>query len=380
MRVLVAPDSFKGSLGSGEVAQGISRGVLRAWPQAQVTRCPLADGGEGTVEALREALGGEMVYLEVTGPLGDPVRAAYLLSGDTAVVEMAQASGLPLVEGRVDPLRATSHGTGELLLDACRRASRIILGVGGSASVDGGTGALRALGLRFLDDRGQELEPGGGSLRFLARVETEGLDPIVLGKEIRVAADVSNSLLGPEGAAPVFGPQKGADPEQVRILEEGLALLAQLTLKTIGRDISQLQHGGAAGGLAGGLWAYLGAELVPGSDLILDLVGFDSLLEGSDLVITGEGALDRTTWSGKVVEAVVRRCGKEGVPVAALSGSVLAPEMALERGLWAWGTIVPGPTTLQESREHAISWVEEASWRHLRWARLGQALGEKGEG
>ncbi len=372
---MIAPDSFKGTLSALQAAEAMARAVRAVWPGAAADTVPLADGGEGTVEAISAALGGEQIAVCATDPLGRGITSSYLLCGETAFIEMAAASGLPLVEGRRDPMSATTYGTGQLLKSALGRAAKIVLGVGGSATVDGGMGALSALGARFIDANGRTLVPGGGSLQRLARVDTSGLDRQLAGVELVVAADVSNSLLGAGGAAAVFGPQKGASSEQVRLLECGLTRLTEVTLASTGRDMSVPVHGGAAGGLAAGLWAYGGAQMVAGAELVLDLVGFDGWLGGADLVLTGEGRLDRTSWAGKVVSEVVRRANQAGVAVAALAGSLSDEECHRDGGLSAWGTTVPGPTGIRQATLKAEEWLERAAYRQLLWIQTGLSMG-----
>lgn len=379
MRILVAPDSFKGSLSASAAAEAMARGVRAACPGVETVCLPLADGGEGTVDSIRATLGGREIRVQVTGPLGDPVVATYLLAGDTAYLEMASASGLPLTGGRRDPLRACTYGTGQLLAHAARTARRVVIGAGGSATVDGGIGALSALGIRFEDEARRPLVPGGGSLPCLASVDASGVDAEVMEARLVVAADVENPMVGPDGAARVFGPQKGATPDQVSVLEQGLSHLCRLTSAVTGKDMSSVPHGGAAGGLAGALWAYLGATLEPGARLILDLIGFDRRLDRADLVLTGEGRLDRTTWAGKAVSEVVRRASAREVPVVALAGSIRDESLHAQKGLSAWGSIVPGPAAGAESTRRAEEWLEAAAARHLRWFEAGRVHGLGGE-
>lgn len=320
MRVLVAPNAFKGCLTAKQAAEAIARGVRAGGHEAVLA--PVADGGDGTLDALVAGIGGSVMGTIARGPMGLPVRAHVgILSDGTGVVEMAQASGLTLVPaGDRDPMRATSYGTGELMRAALsRRPGRVIVALGGSATVDGGAGIARALGLRFLDDEGKQLLDGGGPLERLARIDNTKLDPRVTATPIMLASDVTNPLLGPEGAARVFGPQKGANPEQVETLERGLAKLAARLDTDLGADVAERPGAGAAGG-AGAMLMALGASLRPGVEVVLDALGFDDLLRSADLVITGEGKLDRQTLAGKAPAGVARAAAEAGVPCAAIVG------------------------------------------------------------
>ncbi|HOX05666.1 MAG TPA: glycerate kinase [Planctomycetota bacterium] len=333
MRILVAPCTFKGSLSARLAAAAIARGLVSAGLEAD--ELPLSDGGEGLVDCFLTLPGAERVEVEATGPMGRPVRAAYALLSPstpgsqpaTAVIEMAASSGLPLVpEAGRNPLLATTRGFGELILDAARRGARsLLLGIGGSATVDGGAGMAAALGVRLLDDRGRELPDGGGALERLARIDAAGLPPAIRALEIRVACDVDSPLLGPTGAARMFGPQKGATPEMVERLEVALGRMAGCVLADLDRDVAGLPGAGAAGGLGAGLVAFLGARLVPGADLVMDAVGFDARLRSARCLVTGEGALDVQSLRGKAPVAAARRAARAGVPAAALVGCARLP-------------------------------------------------------
>ncbi len=315
--MLCAPGSFKGTLPAGAAAAAMARGAAGAVPGLECDRCPVADGGEGSLDVLAEALRGRRVRLEVTGPLGDPVAASYLLcDGPSAVVELAQASGMTLVPAdRRDPARTTTFGTGELVADAARRGCReVVVCLGGSATVDGGTGLAQALGVTFLDGRGRPiaLPLCGGRLDEIECFEPGGPLP-----RLRAACDVNNPLCGPHGAAEVYGPQKGASPDQVRRLAASLRRLAALAPWA-----AELPGSGAAGGAGFGLAAFCGATLERGSDLVLEAVGFARRLRGADLVLTGEGCLDGQTVAGKAVAAVARAAAARGVPCVAIVGRV----------------------------------------------------------
>jgi glycerate 2-kinase len=312
MRVVVAPDKFKGTLTAAQAADAIVEGWRRGDRRAEIERVPVADGGEGTLDALVSALDGRTERARVQGPLGDPVDAAYGIAetdgGRIAIVEMARASGLGLVaEGRRQPRRATTFGTGELILDACRhRPDRVIACIGGSATTDGGAGMAQALGIALLDEKGHPIPPGGAGLRRLATIDVRGLAPEVKGIEVIVASDVDSPLLGPQGAAAVFGPQKGASPEDVRILEEGLGHYAAILHRDLGLDLRHEAGAGAAGGLGAGLIAFLGARMRPGFEVVAEAVGLPERLERADAVVTGEGKYDRQTERGKAPAGVLR--------------------------------------------------------------------------
>ncbi len=324
MMVLFAPDSYKGTLTSEEAARAMARGFETAWPEAQCLLLPLGDGGEGTAEALRTAVGGRWHGVDVADPLGRRIRAGFVtLEGGTAVLEMAAASGLTLVtDEERNPLRATTAGTGHLLLAARERTEDLIIGIGGSATIDGGLGMARALGVRFWDCRGEEISTPG-ELHRLTRIDPGGVMGDWRGARLRVMCDVDNPLAGCRGAARVFGPQKGASPQEVRLLEGGLTRVGSLLDDMTGESVTDAPGAGAAGGLGAMLKALLGAELVPGAELALDITGFDRYLErGVDLVFTGEGRMDGQTLNGKLPLAVSRRARRSGIPVVALPGSL----------------------------------------------------------
>jgi len=342
MRILICPDSFKGALAAPDAAQAIADGWRRVFPEAELVLLPVADGGEGTLDALLAATGGERRTERVTGPLGAPAEAAWgLLPDGTAVVELAQAAGLSLVpQGQRDPKRTTTRGVGELLREATRQSKRLIIGLGGSATNDGGAGILEVFGY--------QPQPG---------------------YDVRIACDVDNPLTGPRGASAIFGPQKGATPEDVALLDTRLAALAQ----TLG--LPERPGDGAAGGAAYGLrWLFPGAQLVPGIDLVLEAMDFNQHLDGATLVLTGEGRLDSQTLGGKAIAGIARRAGRKGVPVAALVGSVapdLSGEALLAAGIAAVLPLAPGPCTLAESIENTALWLTAAAERAARWTPLG---------
>ncbi|MDP8974769.1 MAG: glycerate kinase [Actinomycetota bacterium] len=331
LKVVVAPDSFKESLPAQEVAEALAAGLGRVWPEAHIELLPLSDGGEGWVQNMVSAAGGSFVDVSVRGPIEEEVEARYgLIEGTegvtTAVIEMATASGLGLVsEDRRDPRRATTYGTGELIRDAIDRgARRLLVGIGGSATNDGGAGMACALGARFTDASGKELSSGGVALADLESVDLSGLDGRLAEVEIIVASDVENPLLGDDGASAVYGPQKGADADAVRELDGALCRFADVVEDAVGREFRDRPGAGAAGGLGFGLMAFCGAELQPGVELVLDTLGADGVLDGAALALTAEGLLDSQTLSGKVPVGVARRAKRRGVPVVAVGGAVEA--------------------------------------------------------
>jgi glycerate kinase len=356
VHALIAPAPFKGSLSAAAAAEAMVQGAHRAAQELgrslALDVVPLADGGEGTVDAVQRARGGTLRHARVHDPLGRHIEAAYLLLDDgTAVVEMAAASGLPLLAPQErDPLRASTHGTGDLIaaaLDAGAR--RLIIGVGGSATVDGGAGMAEALGVRLLDDTGDPLPPGGGALLRLAHVDLSGLHPGLREVEIDVLCDVQNPLVGPNGAARVFGPQKGATPAMVETLDAALGRLGEVLEREVGRPLAQMPGAGAAGGLAAGLAGFLGARLRPGIDVILDLLDVPRRLRTADLALTGEGQLDQQTSGGKVIAGLARAAHEAGVPVAAIAGRVVPEARELyTRGLCAAFSLADGPRSLEE--------------------------------
>ncbi|HXN91861.1 MAG TPA: glycerate kinase [Candidatus Sulfotelmatobacter sp.] len=325
MKVVIAPNAFKGTLTAPQAASAIARGVREVFPEAEIVEIPVADGGDGTMEALVAANRGEYRRARVEGPLGDPVEARFGLidSGSTAVVELATASGLILIPPeRRDPRRASTYGFGQLLQAALDAGpSRVIAGIGGSATNDGGAGMAQALGYRLLDAAGRELERGGGALARLERIDTYSVDRRWRGVRVKVACDVTNPLTGPEGASAVYGPQKGADPEAVRELDGALARLAAVVERDLGKRVADIPGAGAAGGTGAGLVAFLDAALVPGAPLVVEAAGFDVHLKGADLVITGEGRVDEQTAYGKAPGEVAKRAHAAGVPVLLLAGS-----------------------------------------------------------
>ena len=376
MKIVIAPDSFKESLSAPEVAAAIARGWRQVFPEAELLLRPMADGGEGTVDAVLAATGGERRECRVCGPLGEPVLAHWGWLGEgTAVLEMASASGLHHVpRDRRDATVTTSLGTGELIraaLDA--GATRIILGLGGSATNDGGAGLLQALGVRFLDAREVELSPGGAALARLARIDVGGLDPRLLQARLEIAADVDNPLCGPRGASRVFGPQKGADPLQVEQLDAALEHYARVVAATLGEDHSHHPGVGAAGGLGFAARAFLHAGFRPGIELVAELSGLADAVEGADLVITGEGRLDSQSLHGKTPVGVARIARAAGVPVVALAGSLGEDYQALyAAGIDAAFALSPGPQSLEQAMTGAAAELQARACDLARLWRLAR--------
>jgi glycerate 2-kinase len=325
MKIMLAPCTFKGSLSAREAAQAMARALVSTDISVEIQ--PVSDGGEGLVDCFLALEGWQRCQCRVQGPMpGMSVEAVYArsLSGHQAVIEMAAAAGLPMVPpDQRNPLLATTRGFGELMLDALESgARRLILGLGGSATVDGGAGMAAALGLGLFDKNGQQIPDGGGGLSSLERIDASALSPQLQQAVIEVACDVDSPLLGPDGAAAVFGPQKGATPEIVAELEAGLTRLADCCRDCLGRDVRELVGAGAAGGLGAGLNAFCGAQLLPGADLLMDAVGFSDRLAGVDLLITGEGSMDRQSLRGKAPAVAARRAAEAGVPVLVIAGSL----------------------------------------------------------
>ena len=377
MKIVIAPDSFKESLSAPDVAAAIARGWQQVFPEAECLLRPMADGGEGTVDAVLAAVGGERRECEVRGPMGAPVKAHWgWLGQGTAVIEMAAASGLHWVpcEQR-DARLASSFGTGELIREALDAgATRIILGLGGSATNDAGMGLLQALGMRFLDARGHELAPGGAALTNLDRLDLSSLDTRLNDVQVEVAADVDNPLCGPHGASAVFGPQKGATPEHVVQLDAALGRFAAVVASALGEDHAEFPGVGAAGGLGFAARAFLKASFRPGIELVAELSGLAAAMANADLVITGEGRMDAQTLHGKTPVGVARVARAAGVPVIALSGSLGDNYQALyEAGIEAAFSLAPGPLSLEQAMAGAAAELQARTTDIARLWRLARA-------
>ena len=378
MQIVIAADAFKGSNTSLEAGEALQRGFAKVFPQAGFQVVRVADGGEGTVDAVLQAAGGSLQRLEVCGPLGLPVPAFWgLLADGRAVIEMAAASGLPLLRPeQYDPLRTTTYGTGQLLraaLDA--GAEQIMLGIGGSATNDGGAGMAQALGARFLDKRGREIERGGGGLEALANIDVSGIEPRLRDAEIQVACDVRNPLLGQFGASAVFGPQKGADAQTVRRLDANLAHLAEVVRRELGGNLENEAGAGAAGGLGFGLLAFCGGRLLSGIETWLRIIEFDKILAGADLVLTGEGRLDGQSIYGKVPLGIAKWARKAGKPVVAIVGELGAEAHAVfEQGIDALFPTVERAMSAETAMSESCAALEACAERAARSLLLGMRL------
>ena len=326
MKIVVAPDSFKGSLTAIEVSDAIEKGIREVFPEAEIIKIPMADGGDGTVQCLVNATGGKILEEKVIGPLGNEVWAFYGILGDrkTAIVEMAAASGLTLVpENKRDPLITTTYGTGQLIKAALNQGCRkIIIGIGGSATNDGGAGMVQALGVKLLDQEGKEVGFGGGELKKIVKIDISCMDKRLSDIKVLVASDVNNPLCGPQGASRIYGPQKGATPEIIEELDESLAYFAELIKRDLHKDIKDIPGAGAAGGLGASLIAFLNAELRPGIEIMIEAVKLEQAIKDADLVITGEGKIDSQTIYGKAPIGVAKIAKKYNVPVVAVAAII----------------------------------------------------------
>ncbi len=379
MKVVIAPQAFKGSISALKAARAMAEGVQRVLGDSDIRLVPVADGGDGTLETLVEGSGGEIRSATVTGPLGEELTANWgaMGGGTTAVIEMARTSGLALVPlERRDPMVATTYGLGEAILAALDQGfRRFIVGIGGSATNDAGAGMAQAMGVGLSDKSGAPLPFGGAALAELATIDLDGLDARARESTFLVACDVSNPLTGPEGASAIYGPQKGASPRVVDELDAALGHFARVVGREIGVEIDQLRGAGAAGGLGGGMVAFLGAELRTGVDIVLDVVGLDGHLEGADLVVTGEGCLDHQTVYSKAPIGVAERAGVRGIPVIAISGSMGERyKLVHEHGIDAAVAIPMGPITLEESSERAAELIADAAEEAMRMLKVGGRL------
>ena len=379
MKVVIAPQSFKGSISALNAARAMEEGVLRVVPDAETVLVPVADGGDGTLETLVEATGGEIRSTTVTGPIGKPVTAEWgaLGDGQTAVIEMARTSGLALLSlAERDPLHATTYGLGEVIREALDAGFRsFIVGIGGSATNDGGAGMAQALGVRLLDEAGGDLPSGGAALAGLRRMDMSGLDERAAEARFSVACDVSNPLTGPEGAAAVYGPQKGATPGMVQQLDAALKHFAEVVERDTGTSIDAVPGSGAAGGLGGGMMAFLGGSLRTGVDIVLDHIRLDERLEGTDLVITGEGQIDFQTVYNKAPIGVARRAKRRNIPVLAVCGSLgRGFEDVHAEGIDAVVAIVNAPMALDEASARAGELIADAVAEVMRSMRVGSTV------
>ena len=377
-KVVIAPDSFKESLSALEVAEAIERGFRQIFPQVQYVKLPMADGGEGTVDSMVAATGGEIVTVAVTGPLGQPVQAFYGLlgEGETAVIEMAAASGLHLApKAQRDPRMTTSYGTGELILAALERGVKtIILGIGGSATNDGGAGMMQALGARLLDENRQALPPGGAALAQLAYIDLSGVDSRLQQVSITAACDVDNPLCGANGASAVFGPQKGATPEMVTQLDAALRHYGTLLEQATGREVINAPGAGAAGGMGAALLGMLNARLRPGIEIVIETLQLEEALRDADLVITGEGRLDSQSIHGKTPIGVARVAKRFGLPVIGIAGSLSKDYQVVHlHGIDAAVSVLDRVVSLEEALAEAADNLEVTARNVAAVWRLAQS-------
>jgi glycerate 2-kinase len=381
MKIVIAPDSFKESMTAAEVCSAVEAGFRKVLGDAEFVHVPVGDGGEGTVQSVVDATNGRIVEITATGPLGEKVDAFYGLTGDgkTAVIEMAAASGLHLVpREQRNPLVTTTRGTGELILDALdKKVERIVLGLGGSATNDGGAGMVSALGVKFLDVNGEELRPGGEALVELLTIDTSEMDPRLKSTKVDVACDVTNPLTGPLGASAVFGPQKGATPTMVGVLDASLKRYAEVIERNLGLQVDELPGAGAAGGLGAGVVAFLDGKLQSGIDLVLDVIRFEDAVLGADLVITGEGRIDSQTVHGKAPVGIAKRAKAVAadVPVVAIAGSIGPDyEAVFEYGIDAVFSVVNGVITLEEALANGSVNVEKTAENIARLLQLNTKI------
>lgn len=379
MKIVIAPDSYKESLSALDVACAIEEGFREIYPEAEYVKLPVADGGEGTVEAMVAATQGRIIHVDVTGPLGEPVSGFYGVSGDEqcAFIEMAAASGIEWVPAaQRDPLKATSWGTGELIRHALDLGvNHIIIGIGGSATNDGGAGMVQALGAKLLTGDNQQIVPGAVGLEALERIDVSGLDSRLAQCRIDVACDVTNPLVGPQGASAVFGPQKGATPEIVARLDRALGHYAQCIDRDLNIDVLNLSGGGAAGGMGAALFAFCQANLRPGIDIVTDALGLDGLVADASLVVTGEGRIDSQTIHGKVPVGVARIAKRYDIPVVGIAGS-LTPDVGVvhDHGLDAVFSVLYRICTLDDALRDAGENVRMAARNIAAVMKIGQVL------
>lgn len=379
MRIITAPDSFKGSLTSIEASQAMATGIRRIFPQAEIIEMPVADGGEGTLAALVRAGGGQLLSQQVHGPRGETITAHWGLLDNkkTAVIEMAEASGLLLVPPLLrDPRLTSTFGTGQLIRAALdHQVEHIIVAIGGSATNDGGAGMAAALGVRFLDMQGKLLPPGGAALIKLADIDINQLDSRLKKTKITIASDVKNPLCGPNGASLVYGPQKGASPASALLLDQALAHYAMKAQAILGLDVANQEGSGAAGGLGAGLMLFLAARFKSGIDLVLDTLHFDAQLVNTTLVFTGEGCTDEQTLQGKVPAGIAARANRQNIPVICISGSLgKRHQKIFTAGIAGAASIVPRPMTLGQCMRNAYTLLTDETERVCRLLQVGSSL------
>lgn len=379
MKILVAPQEFKGSISALSASEAAKNGILRVFPEAEVVLCPVADGGDGTLETLVEVSGGEVRTCSVQNPIGETIQAQWGAMGDgvTAVIEMARTSGLALLSlDERDPLNASTYGLGQAISEALNEGFRkFIVGIGGSATNDAGAGMAQALGANLLDDRGKTISFGGAALSSLQTVDISNMDSRIKESKFLVACDVSNPLTGEEGASAVYGPQKGATPEMVQRLDDALTNFATVVKKDLKKDVSEMSGAGAAGGLGAGMMAFMGAELKAGVDIVLDTVNLRDKLSSVDLVITGEGGMDFQTIYNKAPIGVARIASEHNIPTIAIAGLLGSNfKIVHEHGIRAATSIVNGPITLEEASDRAFELISDSVEESLRFISVGMDL------
>lgn len=379
MKILVAPQEFKGSISALSASEAAKNGILRVFPEAEVVLCPVADGGDGTLETLVEVSGGEVRTCSVQNPIGETIQAQWGAMGDgvTAVIEMARTSGLALLSlDERDPLNASTYGLGQAISEALNEGFRkFIVGIGGSATNDAGAGMAQALGANLLDDRGKTISFGGAALSSLQTVDISNMDSRIKESKFLVACDVSNPLTGEEGASAVYGPQKGATPEMVQRLDDALSNFATVVKKDLKKDVSEMSGAGAAGGLGAGMMAFMGAELKAGVDIVLDTVNLRDKLSSVDLVITGEGGMDFQTIYNKAPIGVARIASEHNIPTIAIAGLLGSNfKIVHEHGIRAATSIVNGPITLEEASDRAFELISDSVEESLRFISVGMDL------
>lgn len=384
MNIIIAPDSFKGNMTSLQVANAIEKGIHRVLPNAKCVKIPMADGGEGTVQSLVDATGGKFVRKKVTGPAKHKVTARYglLADGETAVIEMAEASGLPLVSGRSkNPLLTTTYGTGELMIDAINKGVKhIIIGIGGSATTDGGVGMAQALGVKFLGKHGREISQlgAGGMLNKITSIDMSGVDPRIRKTKVTVASDVDNPLCGKRGAAVVFGPQKGATQAMVKTLDQNLKHLGSLIKSDLNKNIMSMKGAGAAGGLGAGLVAFTGARIKSGVDIVVDATGLKQHLKSCDLIITGEGRVDFQTAFGKTPAGVAKAAKRFNVPVVAIGGGLADDARGVfEHGIDGLDSAAARDMSFSEAIKLSRTHMANAAERVIRMVLIGKKMARR---
>lgn len=381
-KIVIAPDSYKGCLSALEVSNAIESAFLEFYPEMNIVKVPIADGGEGTVDALVTATNGKLMFSDVLGPLGEKIIAKWGILGDstTAVIEMASASGLPLVpREKRNPYITSTFGTGQLIISALNaNCKKIVIGIGGSATNDGGVGMAKALGAKFFDSSGKELDDGGYALQKLEKIDISKIDQRIKNTEILVACDVDNPLCGPRGASAVYGPQKGATPEMILELDKALLNFSDVAQEVTGKNVKNIAGAGAAGGLGAGLMFFTEASLMPGVELILEVTDFNNLVKDADLVITGEGSTDFQTVFGKAPVGVAKAAKKYSIPVVCISGGLGdGYESVFENGIDAIISISSGPVSLDKCMLNGANMITSATKRLIRTLRVGILIGKK---